>query len=672
MAYTDVTTTHEFHLKDQPTVPYVPFTYATPIHVRFEIEVKFYSTLDGNVTDIIYECDTDFTGYTTGYRPCITLSCGDQDNPGFFGIYTSAGGGVFTNLDFKAHIKINDIPQPDVVYNTFTQDGRLSGAYLIDATIDVLEANIPIIFDTEEVPTEEDPEEHYYTKLEWDTVAATVAPDLHKILNWEDTIPEGSSFFFKAMYGQSTWINNNQPAVSQIGWQGYRGTIIEGTVNLVKVPGVYDGKLVYRVNSDAVFYNLEKTTDGVSWTSAASLPDYLYRKHENELGTFFYALQTEYDNILDPESPNEPQNETGEEDDGEDWGDVYTKSFFTQQYLCPEGAIQEISNALYDITPGGLWEDIKKGLEMFGSNPMDAVVNLTYYPIDLSSIYSNVTSSADIWFGGYKFTMQSHSAYKLVYPDGYFYCGGVTIRPKYKGRKDAWRDVYATRLFVDLPYCGRYELDPAKYYNKFIKVIYYIDLKTGSCVACLVNNSDTSTKYGNCLDSFNGQIGTQLPITLTDFSAYANAQINTLLGNGGQAMISGGQQVGNAMQAIGSGAGAMAAVGVGAAALGAIQGAKTVYGLQQNNINRFNQTRGGATAMLNQYLNQKPRFIFEYRELDIPDNFYEMNGGPSNYSGTVGGFSGYFEAEQVKLNMPGATQNEKEKARALIMGGVFI
>ena len=76
--------------------------------------------------------------------------------------------------------------------------------------------------------------------------------------------------------------------------------------------------------------------------------------------------------------------------------------------------------------------------------------------------------------------------------------------------------------------------------------------------------------------------------------------------------------------------------------------------------------------MLNQYLNQKPRFIFEYRELDIPDNFYEMNGGPSNYSGTVGGFSGYFEAEQVKLNMPGATQSEKEKARALIMGGVFI
>lgn len=76
--------------------------------------------------------------------------------------------------------------------------------------------------------------------------------------------------------------------------------------------------------------------------------------------------------------------------------------------------------------------------------------------------------------------------------------------------------------------------------------------------------------------------------------------------------------------------------------------------------------------MINQYLNQKPRIIFEYQDLDIPNNFHQMNGGPSNYSGSVSSFTGYLEVDQVKLQMPGATQSEKEKARALLMGGVYI
>ena len=469
MAFNDVITSHDFHLKNQPTVTAIPFTYAEPIPINFKIKTKYFSTLSTNTEENIYEFEGLFKGYLTDGRPCVSLSCGDLENPGYFGIYSHVAGANIEVTSYVCHHKINDIPQPDDTYSTFNQDFRTNGAYLTETSIEVIECNMPVIFEDVEYPLPDSSTEHYYTWLEWiNDVSALTAPDLTLIFNWKDSIPEGTDFLFKCMYGTSTWTSNIQPAVTQIGWQGYRGTIIEGSVQLVKVPGVFDNKLVYEVVSDAVFYNLEKTTDGTSWSTAASLPDYLYREHENELGTFAYALTSEYSNPLDPGTPDEPENPTGDPDDGDDWGNVYTRSFFTQQYLCTEGAIQEISNALYDTTPGGLWEDIKKGLDMFGANPMDAVVNLTQYPLNLSTVFTNVSSSADIWFGGYQFTMQSHTADKLVYPDGYFYCGGVTIRPKFKGRKDAWRDIYATRLWIDLPYCGRYELDVAKYYGKFV------------------------------------------------------------------------------------------------------------------------------------------------------------------------------------------------------------
>ena len=76
--------------------------------------------------------------------------------------------------------------------------------------------------------------------------------------------------------------------------------------------------------------------------------------------------------------------------------------------------------------------------------------------------------------------------------------------------------------------------------------------------------------------------------------------------------------------------------------------------------------------MLNQYVKQKPTFIFVYPEADIPDNFNAMYGTPSNAGGSISQFYGYFEADTVKLSMPGATESEKAKARDLLINGIYI
>lgn len=513
---------------------------------------------------------------------------------------------------------------------------------------------------------------------------------------------EGEAFDIRCIWTYGTWSEYGftPPSNQQTGHRDVMGNIISGKVALYPIPNIVDGALKYGVKSNATFDALIYSEDGVVWHDTSTFPySFFYKPRTDELGTFRFALTFWTNRIpifedeetaqgfldddvpitdalnwddISGEYPDEEQT-TGDPDDGTDWGNVFTKSYFHNQYMLEDGGLQEISNALYDVDSGGTWENIKKGLEMYGQNPMDAVMSLMFYPLNLTSVFTYFSDSSSVYFGGYRFALQSHTAKKIVYPDGYFYCGGVSFIPKFKN----WRDTKATRIFVDLPYCGRYELDPAKYWGKHVNVVYYIDTHTGGCVACLVEGASTATRQGKCLDQYNGQIGVNCPITLTDFSAYANAQINTLLGNGGQA-VNNGLNVGESgARALASGMGGTAVaglVGAGATAgaLGAIQGAKTVYGLAMNNINKFNQTRGGSTGMLNQYANQRPTFIFVYPETDNPANFNALYGMPSNYGGTVSSFVGYLEVDTIKLNMPGATESEKEKARALLMGGIYI
>ena len=65
-------------------------------------------------------------------------------------------------------------------------------------------------------------------------------------------------------------------------------------------------------------------------------------------------------------------------------------------------------------------------------------------------------------------------------------------------------------------------------------------------------------------------------------------------------------------------------------------------------------------------------FIFEIQEDCAPSNYGKMFGFPSMKEGTVGSFSGLLQVASVKLNCPGATENEKEKIIHLLTEGIYI
>lgn len=517
-----------------------------------------------------------------------------------------------------------------------------------------------------------------------------------------ETSPEGEYFEVTNCWTTGIWLNDTQPQVTDIYYRNFRAKMTAGKFALYKIDGIDDNKLKLGIKNDATFYEMQYSTDGNTWTDTDTFPfEFFYRRRENEISPNIigYALtfinskipifqddetaQDYLDDLVDITqainwtdiSQNYPiVNDTADSDDDTEMGHVYTRSFFSQQYICSWQAIQQISNALFD-TSSNIFEDIKTGLQMYGDRFIDSVQACTFFPIDLSQVYTNVQSQNYIYFGGYQFMLQDGvTVDKIIYPDGYYDFGSFNLSYSF-GNKDNqnFRDYSPyTRLFCYLAYIGWVELDTSRYVGHTVDIWYYFDTRTGMCLACLF----VQTNEGHVLyDYYQGQSGVSMPITLTDYTAYANAQIQTLLGgtndtkgNMGTVFNAGVNMAEKGLLTTGS---AMALGSVGALGVG-IGATKTLYGLTQNNINNFNKTKGSSSSMLNMFLPQECMFMFEFQQGDATPNELSLVGYPSNASDSLVNFSGYLEVDSVKLSCSGATDNEKAEIIRQLQSGVYI
>lgn len=509
--------------------------------------------------------------------------------------------------------------------------------------------------------------------------------------------PPGEYFEISNPWIHGTWTEYGVSNTGNIGYRNVRGQINEGgEIIFYKERYTHgDAALKYGILIRGTFTGLQYSVDGLNWQNTDEFPfTFFYRERENELGEFNYGYVLNFgkftiwenqDDATDymqgnkdiEEALNWPAisggypvyNPTGDELEETEFGHVYTEGFFSQQYILNATAVREIANGLFDTQSQGIWESIKQGIDMFGADPIQAVMGLSYWPFPLTEIFSHVSSQRYVYFGGYQFNFEDagSSCHRIIYPDGY---KTIASTQMIKRRFHSWRDFEPyTKLYIMLPYIGTYQLDLARYYDKVLEVRYYCDTRTNSIIAALIAD-------GTLIDYFNGQMGCTMPITLTDYSAFANAQINTLLGGGGQAVGTFSNAAGTVGQVAPLGtAGFLAggAVAAGGAALsGAVIGAKTVYGLSQNNINNFNKTKGGSTSMINQFLPQKVILIWEMMEDCAPSNYGQMFGYPSMKAGIVANFSGFLRCQAVKLECGIATERERERLKQMLLSGVYI
>ena len=540
-----------------------------------------------------------------------------------------------------------------------------------------------------------------------------------EIVNGEaEVVPETVEYYYMTrarqytvdQYGNIT--DNNEPEI-------YRGFKIKtpGRASVYKIEGIDDGKLKMGINFDDAsicYYSY----DGITWQQYPGQPaylpfDYTFRPHENEVGTFYCSVGTvetnmyKFNSKADSDEYNDGDsdgrkasnysdinsgnysNPTGEDNISTTFGEVYTRGFFSQQYILDASALQYMANEFFSTGQGSIFDDLKKGLEMYGESIIDAVMGLSFWPLPLSTVFSGIDSGIDgIYFGSYKMTNIPGYKAKIIYPNGYKTLGSIEIKRSFNN----WRDFAPyTRLYVSLPYVGVYELDLTRYYGKSVEVRYYFDTRTNGCVAALISG-------GHLMDYFNGQMGVTMPITLTDYAGYANSQIATLLGGGGMAAgaaggitmgavgmgksaagMAGSAIAGSGMGAAASaaGAGATAAAGAGLIAAGApiagaAIGAKTVYGLATNSMSKYNITKGASSSMINQYLPQYVEFIFEIQEDCAPETYGQQYGYPSMKSGSVGSFQGFLKCQSVKLDCGVATETEKNAIKTMLLNGIYI
>ena len=717
-----------------------PHTFDEPIPIHVKYSYKATRISDGKIQEYV----TDFQGYITGYPnasakyPCLFFSA-ETNVLGQFG-----GGVTFYGITGTQKRYLDGQQTASYNINSFNNDSTSWSTSVFSnfiASID--ECTIPVVLQRYEDTLLYEKEYYYLNQVSsgdtnaWSVRQVNAGYELNKIFNAIDSeAPDSTEYFY---YGVANKISvNNYGESSQLDFptlnRGFRLKIPEGRVSFYVQDGIENDALWFNINIGdtplVAYYSYDCDVNGNgTWQEMEYAPTTLpfskvYRWSEKEIGEYYcagpskpfktlntnipiYGTQEESDlynstgeglenaiNYNEISNYYDIDNPTGIEDDLTEFGENYTRSFFTQCYLCNTGAVQEISNNLFDYdvtTLSGIWEDIKKGLEMYGTNPMEVVQGLRFYPFDLSQIFSSTQSQNYIYFGAYQLQLQSSSVYKVIYANGYKDLGTVSVRRTFND----WRDFEPyTKLSIYLPYIGRYPLKAERYYGKQVNIRYYIDIRTGLACACLIAD-------GVLLDWFDGQIGTEMPITLTDYASYSQTQINTILRNatlgiGAEGAVGniGVKSAKNAMQAsagaeaaqadpLGSSLAAQTAtkgsigwtIG-GFAAAGALVGAgvamKTTYDLMKTGTAANTSVKGSSSSMINSFLPQYPTFMFEILEIDESPYLNELYGRPSNASGRIADFSGYLEAEDIMLICPIATDSERQEIIDLVRSGIYI
>ena len=510
--------------------------------------------------------------------------------------------------------------------------------------------------------------------------------------------PDGAEFTIYNTGQRGTWSLGD--IVSDVSTPYYRWARVkltssgttDGRIAFYKA-GLEDGIIKLKpVITASIIYCEYSTDGGATWTESSVFPfDYIYGERSNELGTFIYATRTGLNgdsgtpifedlttatawvnhdptvdisdalNYDDMASRYGISNKTGIAETTTTMGTASNfKSHFTQKYILDSGEVTKISNAFFDTTTN-IFEDIKKGLERMGESIVDAICGIKFWPVDLTTVFTRLQSQSYIFFGGYQWPPTgdptSITVYRLTGYDGYLSLGTFTIEKSFPGNDYRNYEPYCN-VSIYLPYIGMQKLSYNKYVGKTTEVRYYLDINTGGCMVCLLCD-------GKLYDYFNGQMGVDIPITITDYASFATAELQNISNLAGV-----GANAGAALMAGGSGNIGGAALNT-AGAIGAFE--KSMYDLQTTSINNFNQTKGGSGAIGNEYLPQYVYLIFEYIKTEETPNLINLAGRASNASGTLGSFSGYLEVDEVELKTSaGMTEAEKNNFISLLHSGIII
>lgn len=340
-----------------------------------------------------------------------------------------------------------------------------------------------------------------------------------------------------------------------------------------------------------------------------------------------------------------------EEEETEFGGGGFMSPFFTI-LSGSKNDIHRLAEVLF-TDDGNLWDDIKRGLELYGSNPIDYVIDIKAFGFNLANVTTQSTRS-DVWFGSYRHHFEDAFNEIINLSAKYIDAGSFFMRPIQYCYLDF---APFTTVSLYIPYHGWEEIDFKKYYNKQVNCRYYVDVLTGQALFVTLCDGILCDQFGPF------EIGTELPLTGTNFSQWAQGQVR-LLTQAAQSLvggIAGGATSGNVA---GFASGSLQSL---IPATQALQTAK-----QQGGVRNTMITKGNFTAQIGNYMPGYVFFRFDIHEMLEPTLLQSLVGRPAYASGNVRDFSGFIQGDVVKLDTSGMSDEEASQIISLLQNGIYV
>lgn len=340
------------------------------------------------------------------------------------------------------------------------------------------------------------------------------------------------------------------------------------------------------------------------------------------------------DEALTGEGFDPDDNDTGDDVDETEFNDINGESIGSECLCLNATQTRDFFNTLFS-TDDTLIGQIKKGLEMFGSDPASFIVDYFCLPFD-ASVFADLTSSTYVNFGNYthQFTYDmprtSNIAPKMVDCFSTYITGGF----------NDWRD-YASNYYLFLPYVGFTSIDVNKFMYKTMSCRVSVDIRTGQIKYFLLADNIL-------IDTFETVCRVSMPIESNNLYSQAREKldgITNVVSNVGKTVTG---------DVLGGGVGIAGSVG-------------ELFKPTQLNVN-------GSCSPSNAWLDPSIcMLIIQTPELIYDDGIPANYGYPDNRVTKLGNMSGYVVCDDVILNgFADCSDAEKTTIKSLIQNGVIM
>lgn len=306
-------------------------------------------------------------------------------------------------------------------------------------------------------------------------------------------------------------------------------------------------------------------------------------------------------------------------------------------------------------------EDLTKDFK--GKNPIDYIVSVNVYPFDIKD---NFNFETDLYLGNIAVTKAPFVSgekvkVKSLYNQLKIYDFGAILIDRYFNNFLDYEPF--TKAEIQLPFCGVYNIDLRKFYNKNLSVKYCVDFCTGAVTAYIFMND-------LIIDSVNGQIGYSLPL-----SGIAQGDFqNTMQRNSFNEKAA---RLGVIKSAVNNFTNAFSGnfSGLANSTINSIQSLENYFqsNYEKTHYNLPPTELSSADSLNGFYQDLQPRIIF-YRCRDLPydkDIYSNTVGYACLKNGKLGTFNGLVICSNAKLENISATETEKTMLKNLLLSGIY-